>query len=87
MPLRCNKHSIHLRHHAEKHCQQICDIAMGYCYIDSKRSHQHEALHTALYVEALLQLPQEVDKPGMHIDNAMEQPVKMLQDLRMPLHA
>ena len=59
---------------------------MGFQHNEIRRSHQHEALHAALYVEALMQLLQEVHKPGMHIDDAMEQPVKMLQDLRMPLH-
>ena len=59
---------------------------MGFQHNEIRRSHQHEALHAALDVEALLQLPQEVHKPGMHIDNAMKQPVQMLQDLRMPLH-
>ena len=49
-------------------------------------AHQHQALHTALYEEALLQLLQQVYKPCMHIHYLVKQPVQALKVFRMTLH-
>lgn len=49
-------------------------------------AHQHQALHTALYEEALLELLQQVYKPCMHIHYVVKQPVQALKVFRMTLH-
>ena len=49
-------------------------------------AHQHQALHTALYEEAVLELLQQVYKPCMHIHYLVKQPVQALKVFRMTLH-